>query len=62
MEQEEIVTQLTRLNTEVKYLKERDAIQNGTIQRVDAKVDGLKMWIMGVMAAVLASIFVSVVK
>ena len=62
MEPEEIVSQLSTLKAEVKYLKERDAQLNGTIQRVDSKVDNMKMWLMGVMAGVIASIFVNLAK
>jgi len=62
VEPEEIVSQLSTLKAEVKYLKERDAQLNGTIQRVDSKVDNMKMWLMGVMAGVIASIFVNLAK
>jgi len=62
LEQEEIVRELSTLKTEVLYLKERDAILNGTIQKVDNKVDQLKMWLMGVLAGVVASIFITLVK
>lgn len=62
MDNEEIIQKLSTLKAQVSYLQERDKQLNGTIQRVDTKVDGLKMWIMGVMAGVIASIFVSLVN
>lgn len=36
--------------------------QNGTIKEVNKKVDKLQYWIMGVMAAVLGSLFVNLFK
>jgi hypothetical protein len=60
--EEKVLQEIATLKAEVSYLKERDKVQNGTIQRVDEKVDGLKTWIMGVMAGVIASIFVSLVN
>ena len=62
MEQEEVISKLSTLTAEVSYLKERDAQLNGTIQKVDSKVDNMKMWLMGVMAGVIASIFVNLAK
>ena len=62
MDNEEIIQKLSTLKAQVSYLQERDKQLNGTIQRVDTKVDGLKTWIMGVMAGVIASIFVSLVN
>lgn len=61
-ENEQIIQKLSTLEAEVRYLQERDRQLNGTIFRVDQKVDGLKMWLMGVMAGVIASIFVSLVN
>jgi predicted nucleic acid-binding Zn-ribbon protein len=62
LEQEEIVRKISTLEAEVKYLKERDTQLNGTIQKVDAKVDTLKNWLIATLAGVLASIFVNLVK
>jgi prefoldin subunit 5 len=62
LDNEEIIQKLSTLKAQVNYLQERDKQLNGTIQRVDTKVDGLKTWIMGVMAGVIASIFVSLVN
>lgn len=36
--------------------------QNGTIKEINKKVDKLQYWIMGVMAAVLGSLFVNLFK
>ena len=36
--------------------------QNGALLRVDDKVDKLKLWIIGVLASVVASIFINLVK
>ena len=62
MEQEDIIRELSTLKTEVMYLKERDSQLNGTIQRVDGKVDGLKNLVIATLATVVASIFVNLVK
>lgn len=43
-------------------MKDWQSKQNGTIHRVDEKVDALKNWMMAVMGGVIASIFVSLVK
>jgi hypothetical protein len=62
LEQDEIIREISTLKAEVSYLKERDTQLNGTIQKVDSKVDSMKMWLMGVMAGVIASIFVNLAK
>jgi hypothetical protein len=36
--------------------------QNGALLRVDDKVDKLKLWIIGVLASVVAGIFINLVK
>jgi len=46
MENEQVVQELSTLKAEVKYLKERDKQLNGTIFRVDQKVDAINKWLL----------------
>jgi len=54
--------EVAELKADVCNLNGWQKTQNGALLRVDAKVDQLKMWIMGVLATVIASIFISLVK
>lgn len=47
----EIAERVASVETDMDNLKRWQAAQNGTIQRVDAKVDRLQYWIMGTTAA-----------
>jgi len=62
LEQEDIISQLSTLKAEVKYLKERDTQLNGTIFRVDQKVDKLQFWIMASAVGAVINIMVNLVK
>lgn len=50
------------VKADVRNLNGWQKTQNGALLRVDAKVDQLKMWIMGVLATVIASIFINLAK
>ena len=66
MDTEKEITDLGRkvaaLEADVGNLNGWQKTQNGALLRVDEKVDKLKMWIMGVLATVIASIFINLVK
>lgn len=58
----ELGKKVAALEKDVSNLNGWQKNQNGALLRVDAKVDGLKTWIMGVLAGVIASIFINLVK
>ena len=62
MTQEEVVREIAKLTAEVSYLKERDQQLNGTIFRVDQKVDKLQFWIMASAVGAVINIFVNLAK
>ncbi len=62
MDHEEVVRQVSALEVEVANLKVQDRDIKDTVIRIDYKLDSLKMWLIGAMAGVIASIFVSLVK
>lgn len=62
LNQEEVVRELSRLTAEVSYLKERDTQLNGTIFRVDQKVDKLQFWIMASAVGAVINIVVNLAK
>ena len=62
LNQEELVIEISTLKAEVRYLKERDAQLNGTIFRVDQKVDKLQFWIMASAVGAGINILVNLAK
>jgi len=62
LNQEEVIRELSRLSAEVSYLKERDTQLNGTIFRVDQKVDKLQFWIMASAVGAGINILVNIAK
>lgn len=56
MDREQIVVSLSKLQTEVEGLKERNNHLHALVNNACKKVDQLKMWIMGVMAATILSL------
>jgi hypothetical protein len=53
---------VTGLEHDVSNLCGWQKTQNGALLRVDGKVDNLQKWIMGVLAGVVASIFINLIK
>ncbi len=53
---------VARLDVEVGNLSGWQKSQNGALLRVDQKVDNLQKWILGVLAGVVASIFINLAK
>ena len=58
----ELKEHVVKLNTEVGNLNGWQKAQNGALLRVDQKVDNLQKWILGVLAGVVASIFINLLK
>lgn len=65
----ELKEDVARLNAEVHNLNGWQKSQNGALLRVDQKVDSvnrkvdnLQKWILGVLAGVVASIFINLAK
>lgn len=58
----ELKEDVARLDVEVGNLNGWQNAQNGALLRVDQKVDNLQKWILGVLAGVVASIFINLLK
>jgi hypothetical protein len=58
----ELKEDVARLDVEVGNLNGWQKSQNGALLRVDQKVDNLQKWILGVLAGVVASIFINLLK
>lgn len=58
----ELKEHVVKLDTEVGNLNGWQKAQNGALLRVDQKVDNLQKWILGVLAGVVASIFINLLK
>ena len=58
----ELKEHVVKLDTEVGNLNGWQKAQNGALLRVDQKVDNLQKWILGVMAGVVAGIFINLLK
>ena len=58
----ELKEYVVKLDTEVGNLNGWQKAQNGALLRVDQKVDNLQKWILGVLAGVVASIFINLLK
>lgn len=52
---------ITRVEQDVTNLRGWQKTQNGSLLRIDTKVDKLTWWIMGVLATTIASIFITIV-
>lgn len=53
---------LTRLESEVGYLKERDLALNGSIQRTEKKVDGINSKFSQILGGVLVGVILAAVQ
>ena len=58
----ELKEHVVKLDTEMGNLNGWQKAQNGALLRVDQKVDNLQKWILGVLAGVVASIFINLAK
>ena len=58
----ELKEHVVKLDTEMGNLNGWQKAQNGALLRVDQKVDNLQKWILGVLAGVVASIFINLLK
>ena len=58
----ELKEHVVKLDTEVGNLNGWQKAQNGALLRIDQKVDNLQKWILGVLAGVVASIFINLAK
>lgn len=62
MEMEEIVERLVGVESRVISLEDWQNRQNGSLERLEAKVDGLYKWLIGLMGGVITSLLLLVVQ
>lgn len=62
MEMEEIVERLVGVESGVTSLEDWQNRQNGSLERLETKVDGLYKWLIGLMGGVITSLLLLVVQ
>lgn len=62
MEMEEIVERLVGVESRVTSLEDWQNRQNGSLERLETKVDGLYKWLIGLMGGVITSLLLLVVQ
>jgi hypothetical protein len=56
MQSQEIIRDISKLQTEVATLRSQEEMLMKMLEDICKKVDNLKMWLMGVMAAVIIAL------